>query len=558
MIVGSGIPKANISISIKETKAGGKRLASLNSNQYRTPASIAKVATTYVALLSLGDAYRWQTKIYTNGDIYNGVLDGDLVIKGFGDPTLNTKSIDKIIGYIQTKGIERITGNIVLDKSYFETTNECSAMFDENPTSAYNSMPSAIMFNDNTTTIKIVNGSEVVQNIEDDSYDIINEVVLTDESCKRPYSWPSVNVQYGERSKVKLSGKLSKNCPPIPIKCIITQPYNSFYGSLKSKLKESGISYNGTMKLKKVPNNSKELTTIYSEPIFEIIGHTNKKSDNMYARQIFLSLGAKEYGSKSTVKKSREALRAILERDGVRHSNSFKLDNGSGLSRTAKVTTQSYEAMLDNAYIRYGQKWLNSLSIAGVDGTIKSRFPSSLSRRVWMKTGTVKHVKNIVGYVRANDGRLYTVVIIINDSKSATKGAALENTIISWVANSNASQYLEVDSISEPRGETKEVIRQETNNLPQFIEKKSIEKVAIVEQNITSEPLLYVQVAIFDKNPDMNIVAKLRNNGFGYKTYKTPSVQKLVAGPFGSKQEAVDALEKIRTSIASDAFIVKY
>lgn len=437
----SGISKDSISISIKETKSNGKRIASLNSNKYRTPASIAKAATTYAALLELGDSYRWSTRIYRDGDISNGTLNGNLIIKGFGDPSLDGKSVSQIVSYIKANGIDRINGNIIIDKSYFDTCDDCSAKFDENPSSPYNAMPSALMFNENTTTLKIVRGNEIVQNIKDDSYDITNEITVSDEPCRGRYSWPSVRIQYGERTKVIIGGTLSSSCPPISLTHIIAKAHLSFYGSLKQQLNDNGVSFDGNLKVKKTPNYVSEIATIYSKPIFQIIGETNKKSNNLYARQIFLTTGANKYGTPSTLEKSRNALISIFEKNGIRYAKSFKLDNGSGLSRTAKVTTEGFESMLDHAYDKYQQKWLNALSIAGVDGTIKRRFPSSLGRRVWMKTGTVDGVKNIAGYVKSSDGTLYTVVIIVNDRLASSRGAALENKIIIWLANSTTSQY---------------------------------------------------------------------------------------------------------------------
>lgn len=441
MISESGIPKESLSISIKESKSDNKSIASLNSNKYRIPASIAKVATTYAALLELGENYRWSTKIYQDGDISNGTLNGNLIIKGFGDPSLDNKSIPQIVSYLKAKGIERISGNILIDKTYFNTCDDCSSKFDTNPSSPYNALPSALMFNENTTTLKIVQGNQIIQNIKDDSYDIVNAITPTDEPCRGRYSWPSVSIRYGERTKVTIGGTLSRSCNTISLTHIISKSYLSFYGSLKERLNSSGIRFDGNLLLQKTPSSAREIATIYSNTILPILAETNKKSNNLYARQIFLTLGAKCYGAPSTLEKSRKALFYILEKNKIKYASSFKLDNGCGLSRTARVTTDGLVSVLDHAYRRYQEKWLNVLSIAGVDGTIKRRFPASLNRRVWMKTGTVNGVKNIVGYVIDNNGIIYTVAIIVNHRLSESRGAALENKIITWLANGEASNY---------------------------------------------------------------------------------------------------------------------
>jgi D-alanyl-D-alanine carboxypeptidase/D-alanyl-D-alanine-endopeptidase (penicillin-binding protein 4) len=557
MINTSGIPTESISISIKETQKNGMRIAALNASQYRVPASIAKAATTYAALLELGENYRWSTKIYRDGDISNGTLNGNLIIKGFGDPSLDSKSVSQIVSYIKAKGISKISGNIIIDKSYFDTCDDCSAKFDENPSSPYNAMPSALMFNENTTTIKIVKGNEIIQNIQDDSYDIINEIIPSDEPCRGRYSWPSVRIKYGDRAKVTLGGTISRSCPSISLTHLITKSHLSFYGALKEQLNSNGVNFTGSLKVKKTPNLVKEIATIYSDTIFPILGETNKKSNNLYARQIFLTIGAKRYEAPATLEKSRKALVSIFEKNGIRHATSFKLDNGSGLSRIAKVTTEGFESMLDHAYDKYQQRWLNALSIAGVDGTIKRRFPQSLSRRVWMKTGTVNGVKNIVGYVKANDGTMYTVAIIVNHRLSASRGATLENQIIIWLANGNASQFATEDT---KRKEEIEVRVEETQQLRKLENYESKEQPEIFKQ--TSEysnrtENLFIQVGIFDKSINRELERKIKSHGFGYKTINSELGHKVLVGPFDSKKDAINSLQKIREDIAPDAFLVQ-
>lgn len=545
MINASGIPEDSISISIKETKSDGKRIASLNANKYRVPASIAKAATTYAALLELGDNYRWSTKIYRDGDISQGVLNGNLIIKGFGDPSLDSKSVSQIVSYVKAKGINRINGNIIIDKSYFDTCDDCSAKFDHNPSSPYNAMPSALMFNENTTTLKIVRGNEIVQNIQDDSYDIINEIRATDEPCRGRYSWPSVRIQYGERTKVSIGGTLSSSCPTISLTHIIAKAHLSFYGSLKEQLNNNGVSFGGVLKLRKLPSDAKEIATIYSDTIFSIVGETNKKSNNLYARQIFLTTGARKYGAPGTLEKSRNALISIFEKNGIRHAKSFKLDNGSGLSRTAKVTTEGFESMLDHAYGKYQLRWLNALSIAGVDGTIRRRFPSSLGRRVWMKTGTVNGVKNIVGYVKSSDGTLYTLAIMVNHRLAQSRGAALENKIIIWLANSNISEYgTEILEKKQDLQDHNKEIENSNEDSNYMFKTENSQK--------TNE--LFIQVGIFDEVIDANLVNKIKSNGFKYKTISMPNGHKVLVGPFRSKQEVFETLDMIRQNISSDAF----
>ena len=108
-------------------------------------------------------------------------------------------------------------------------------------------------------------------------------------------------------------------------------------------------------------------------------------------------------------------------------------DNGCGLSRISKVKASDITKILISSFNKFGYRWLNTLSIAGVDGTTKKRFKNSIvTNRGWFKTGTIKNVKNIIGYIKTNSGRLYSVVILVNHSKSY-QGALLQNNIIKWL-----------------------------------------------------------------------------------------------------------------------------
>jgi len=112
------------------------------------------------------------------------------------------------------------------------------------------------------------------------------------------------------------------------------------------------------------------------------------------------------------------------------------INNGSGLSRTSKITAQSLANLLKHGAENYGQRWMNTLSIAGIDGTIKRRFANSnVFGRAWMKTGTIKGVANIAGYVEGISGQQYVVVVLVNDKFSAKYGRKLANTIIEWVSD---------------------------------------------------------------------------------------------------------------------------
>jgi D-alanyl-D-alanine carboxypeptidase/D-alanyl-D-alanine-endopeptidase (penicillin-binding protein 4) len=432
----STIPRKDMSIYIKEVGKQGKIIASLNADTTRTPASVIKVMTTYASLLKLGFDYRFPTKFYTVGRVSNGVLHGDLYVKGFGDPTLKSKDLDSIVEEIKAKGIKEIKGNLVIDRSFFRVSSKNNSGFDKHTYSPYNAMPDAMMYNERISTICVIpKKSDVRKKEHDSSYQIVNKIQTVNKPCRGRYSWPGFKVDSSSSTpQVILQGKISKHCRQQNISKVITKPYLSFYYAFKEKLSKNGIKIKGNMRLRKVPQRAKLLYIHYSQPLEKIVAVTAKKSNNLYARHLLLFLGAKMYGAPATLSKGRRAVENILKNHRALSGGLLSIDNGSGLSRTAKLSAKMLANMYDHAYERYGQRWMDTLSIAGVDGTIKKRFRGTVVKnRAWMKTGTLKRTKNIGGYVRSVTGELYEVVILVQSRRGNWRATQLQNEIITWL-----------------------------------------------------------------------------------------------------------------------------
>lgn len=521
IIENSGISKENISISIKETGKSGKRIFDINEDTMRVPASVIKVPTTLAALLELGESFRWKTEFYVDGSIDNGVLNGNLVIKGGGDPDLNTEDIENIVSKLKLAGMRSIRGNIIIDRNYFEPSEKKSAFFDENPYSPYNAMPDAMMFNQNTTTLTI-NGNCIDCEVDDKSFDIENNINRDSNRC----DWPQVRIIESSRPKVVISGNISQRCGTKKITKIVSKSYQSFYYGFREKLAINDIGFDGRLVLGRVPTDSRKIFTHYSKPLIEIVGETNKESNNLFARQIFLTLGAETLGVPSNLEKSRKAVHQILQKNGIYGVDMLKIENGSGLSRTARASTGVFEEILETAYTRFGNKWLNTLSIAGVDGTIKTRFPSALRNRVWMKTGTVKNAKNIVGFVKSNDDKLYTVAIFVNGANASSGGFRLENEIIKLLANSGNDKEYEV------------------------YEKTSVDK------EPSKDGKYFIQVGSFALNTSSSLEKKLKNLNYDYKIVTNGGMKKILVGPYITKENAGNYLHDLREQINPEAFVV--
>jgi len=439
MVAKSAIKNEELGLYIKETKTN-RVVSAINIDKLFTPASVIKVYSAYALLLELGYNYRWMTNFYIKGRFINGIVYGDLIVKGYGDPTLKSSDIPKIVNSLKAKGLKKINGDIIIDRSYFSVKSKDSSHFDKNIYSPYNAMPDAMMFNQHTSNFKLYpkNGRYVVEKlISGDSYKVSNQIKTVGGSCAGKRANPSISVSYASATPtLVLKGKLSNRCKKRYYKYIITKPYKEFYNALKNEFHKQGIKYNGRMRLSRVPSGAKKIFVHYSDRLENIIATTAKKSNNLFARHLLLTLGAKIYGAPSTLAKGRKAVERVLNRYHLLNYSKTCIDNGCGLSRSSKITSRSMAKVLDHAYKSYGDRWLNILSIAGKDGTIKRRFAQSVVKnRAWMKTGTLDRVKNIVGYVKAKTGTLYTVVILVNSKYSRWAGSALQNKIIKWLVD---------------------------------------------------------------------------------------------------------------------------
>jgi len=545
IIAKSGVPKKDISIYIKEAGKSTHMVASLNAHTVRSPASVVKVLTTYASILKLGFDYRWPTQFYITGKRSRGVLKGDLIIKGFGDPTLSDKDLDSIVTRIKAKGIQKIQGNIVIDRSYFKVGNQNNSGFDQHTYSPYNAMPDAMMFNERISTICITpRKNSVSKKTPDESYRVINHLKPVNKPCRGRYSWPSFKIDNTQsKPTVLLKGPISKRCGTRKLCQVITKPYQSFYYALKSALKAKGISVTGTLRLKRLPKNATILFTHYSKPLEEIISKTAKKSNNLYARQLLLLLGAKVYGAPSTLKKGRLAVEHILKSNGALKSGELYIDNGCGLSRRSKLTARVLSSVYDHAYSKYGQRWMNTLSIAGVDGTIRRRFRGTIVRkRAWMKTGTLKRVKNIGGYVKSKSGRVYTVVILVNTKKGRWKAAQLQNKIIQWMVRYKGRGGKVVKVTPSKATDTSRAIASRVKE-PKH------------SMRVEEEMVYYIQVGSFSKVPKEEYFSHIADLGLPY-IIKKEAVYKVLIGDYKSKATAQRILKKVKRKLNQDAFVI--
>lgn len=418
-----------------------------NENIARTPASVMKLVTTYGALGILGPDYRWKTEVYTNGRIRGGTLNGDLIVKGYGAPDFSSQDLRHILRSLRVRhGIRNLNGRLVMDNSHFKVRNRDSGRFDGKRHSAYNAIPDALMFNERISrfTVRNVRGRpRISTSTPSADVRIVNKIRSVKSRCRGRYRSPKMSVRNGRSGKiVTFSGRYSRRCGKRHFSTVMAEPSAMIYSSIKKMWKqEVGGTIRASFVRGRKPHNARLLHTHTSKPLRDIIREVNKNSNNLMARQLLLTVGAHRFRTAGTERNGEKAIKQWLSSRGL-HFPELHIENGSGLSRVAKWSAKHVGELLHHAYNSpYRNVFMQSMSIAGVDGTMKRRLRSTpVHGRGYFKTGTLRNVRSVAGYVRGADGRMYIVSILHNDRKARSRGRKAHDTLIKWAfwkGNSN-------------------------------------------------------------------------------------------------------------------------
>ncbi len=405
----------------------------------RNPASVEKMLTTLVALDVLGAAYTWKTDVYPIGDTSDGVLKGDLLLKGYGDPYMVTERFWQLLRRIRQAGITTIDGDLLIDDSYFDVGEYDPSAFDREPLRAYNVAPNAML-----TNFKVVrfyfapdDGASRVNVQLDPALDnllIVNQLTLANRSC-RGYQRGITITPNEDISRVTFSGRFPSGCK-IYAMDRTTLSHNEFtYGLFKSLWHESGGRITGEWRNAPAPEDIEPIVSFESLPLSEIITKVNKHSNNVMARQLLYTLGAEIFGPPGTEASGRKVVRQWLADNGLDFAE-LRLDNGAGLSRDSRMTARHLADLLRYAYRSpYMPEYLSSLSLSGVDGTLSRRFRKGvLTGMAHMKTGSLDHVSSIAGYFQARSGNRYIVVTLHNHTDiHRGPGEEVQEALLRWL-----------------------------------------------------------------------------------------------------------------------------
>jgi len=432
------VPDEALSIYVEDL-ATGNVVLTWNAAEPRNPASVEKMVTTLVALDTLGPAYRWKTEVSFKGEIDNGVLNGDVLMKGYGDPYLVTERFWQLLRQIRLEGINEINGNLLIDDSYFDIGNYDPAAFDREPLRAYNVAPNALLTNFKVVRYSFVpdtDKSRVKVRLEPalENLDIVNQLRVSAGAC-RGYQRGITITPSDDLSRITFSGRFPSGCEIYAMDRTALNHNEFTYGLFKSLWRESGGEFSGEWKNVVAAEVAEPEIVFDSLPLAEVIAKVNKYSNNVMAKQLLYTLAAEQLGPAGTEAKGRQVVREWLAQHGMDFAE-LKIDNGAGLSRDSRMTARHLGDMLRYAYESpYMPEYLASLSLSGLDGTLSRRFrDSALTGQAHMKTGSLDHVSAVAGYFQARTGRRYIVVTLINYTDiHRGPGEEVQEMLLRWL-----------------------------------------------------------------------------------------------------------------------------
>lgn len=409
----------------------GKVILSHHAETPMQPASTMKLLTAIVSLEKLGPTYRGRTEIRSRAKLFDGVLEGDLILRGRADPDLDADSFRIMLQSLRNNGIREIRGNLVVDRHAFRPPRADIGVppFDEAPEFRYNVIPDALLLNTNLLkfTLESGKGTLAVRTAPGlDRVEVEPRFALVDRPCdKWEEGWKIPVVRSGDNGllQIRLSGEFPENC-------VVTTELNvldraDFADRLfRAQWRELGGIFTGVTREDSTPDGTRLLAEHKSRTLAEFARDINKRSDNPITRLTFLTLGmhrtdddAMMVTAEDTATIAEREVRAWLRTRGI-SDEGLVLENGSGLSRKERIQPRQLADVLRAAAASpWAPELLASIPIVGIDGAMRSRLKDSPgAQHARFKTGTLNNTSAVAGYVKNSAKEQCILVAIINHS----------------------------------------------------------------------------------------------------------------------------------------------
>lgn len=376
----------------------GETLYDHNADKRFVPASGMKLVTMAASLHYLGPSYRFETRFLSDGPIVDGVVEGNLYVHGTGDPSLTRHEMEYIARSLAQAGLREVRGNVVLDDSFFDDQLRGPASYD-NILKKGLPIQSALSYNYNLVELRArpsVPGARAELHDEGYGYfDVLNRVT----TAARGRPW--LRVQKLRQDRVLVRGAVIQGDEEEKVGSFVAPDPTAYFASaFLGKLRERGILAFGQVVKGRIEGRSLETLYVHrSDRLIEVLGSLGKYSNNFSAEQMLKTLGAHRWGPPGSFESGARAVSEYLVGLGYRRDE-FRIDDGSGLSYdnflTAAILVRAFEDLYRAPELR--TDFICSLAVAGVDGTLRTRFLNEDHLgRIMAKTGSLAGVSSLTG-----------------------------------------------------------------------------------------------------------------------------------------------------------------
>lgn len=431
------IPASDVALVV--VRLGDQRtLVSHNAQRPMNPASLMKLVTTYAALDLLGPTYTFPTLAWVAAPPVDGRLAGNLYLQGSGDPKFTQEQLWLLLRKLRALGVRDIAGDLVLDRRAFQLPPHDPAAFDGQALRPYNAGADALLVNFSAVRLQLSPDPagqhlRVWQETPDDRVTIDNRIALVAGECG---DWrEAINVSVSGYH-IALTGRFAASCGDKPLNLALASGNDHVDGIFRSLWRELGGTLAGRVVEGSVPPDVVRLAEHQSPPLAELVRDTNKFSNNVMARQLFLAL-APERPATGELAAARVA--GWLKSKDI-DPDTVNVGNGSGLSREGRIPADALRRlMLDAWNSPVMPEYVASLAILGRDGTLRRRLTDSpLAGRAHLKTGSLADVKATAGYLLSAKRQRYLLIAITNHPRAS----ALQPCVDSLIAELLASDRL--------------------------------------------------------------------------------------------------------------------
>lgn len=427
LVEASSLPAQSLGVSVVDI-ASGAVLFSHNPTTALNPASNAKIPTAVAALTALHPEYRWQTTVH--GRAEGGVVSGPIVIKGYGDPTLDTAGLYALAHELRADGVRRVDGGVVADDTFFDRVYSPPA-FDQQPNedAAFRANVSALAVNAATVVFHAAPGASEgaparVTVDPPGSVRIDNEAVTGATSSLR------IGLRYDENgaARARVWGAVAAGVRTVSYRKRIENPTLVAAHAFREALRNVGIRVGDSVTIGTLPPGMPMLASRSSPPLSSVLAELGKSSDNFFAEAVFKTVGAETEGRPGTWARAVAGTQKALARHGLA-PGSVTVVNGSGLYDANRVSASQLTTLIRSA-VRdptIGPEFIAQLAIGGADGTLRGRLRQAPAARVVRaKTGTLDDVISLSGVVLAPPGRSPVAFAFMANRARGRQGAARE------------------------------------------------------------------------------------------------------------------------------------